>query len=77
MAPSTFLWVIVAGIYFPIPAACLGLGVAIFRVIYAVGYVCYGPNGRAVGALGNDLCILGLFGLSFASSIRFILGDQP
>ena len=77
MAPSTFLWLMIAGIYFPIPSAALGLGVIIFRLFYAIGYTLYGAKGRSIGALGNDLCILGLFALSFASSVRFILGDLP
>lgn len=77
MAVPTFLWLLIAGVYFPIPAAALGLGAIIFRLIYVIGYVLYGAKGRAIGAGGNDLMVLALFGLSFASSVRFILGDLP
>jgi len=76
-APTTFVWLFIAGIYFPIPAAVIGLGSIIFRIFYGVGYVKSGAKGRTIGALGNDLCILGLLGLSFASGVMFILGNQP
>ena len=77
MAPSTILWVFCAGIYFPIPAAVLGLIVIIVRAMYAYGYAKGGPAGRLIGALGNDLAVLALFGLSIASGIMFVLGNAP
>jgi hypothetical protein len=36
----------ISGIYFPIPSAVLGLVVFIARLIYTIGYVWGGPNGR-------------------------------
>jgi glutathione S-transferase len=77
MAPSTLVWLLISGIYFPVAAAVLGLAVIIFRLIYAIGYANGGPKGRLVGALGNDLALLGLIGLSFASSIMFTKGSSP
>ena len=77
MSPSTFVWLFIAGIYFPIPAAVLGFGVFIFRLVYTIGYVKGGPGGRLVGAIANDLLLLGLVGLSFASGVMFVMGNKP
>ena len=71
---STLIMIIIAGIYFPIPAASLGLAIFIARIIYSVGYVMGGPKGRSVGALINDFAMLGAFVLSVISSIYFIVG---
>ena len=75
MAPSTFVFLLVSGIYFPIPAAAIGLALAIFRVIYSIGYAKGGPKGRLIGAIGNDLALLGLIGLGFASGAMFANGN--
>lgn len=77
MAPTTIVWLFCAGIYFPIPAAILGLAVIIFRAIYSIGYAKGGPSGRLIGALGNDLVLLGLLGLSMASGVMFVMGNTP
>jgi hypothetical protein len=76
-APTCFVWLFISGVYFPIPAACIGLATIIFRIFYSVGYVRSGAKGRLIGAIGNDLCILGQFGLAFASGVMFILGNSP
>jgi glutathione S-transferase len=76
MAPSTFIFLLIAGVYFPIPAAAIGLALAIGRFIYSIGYANGGPKGRLIGALTNDFCLLGLVGLSFASAIMFINGNS-
>jgi glutathione S-transferase len=73
---STLIFIIIAGVYFPIPAAVLGLVVFIARLIYAIGYAKGGPTGRSIGAIANDLAILGLFVLSVISSIFFIVGKD-
>jgi uncharacterized membrane protein YecN with MAPEG domain len=73
-APTTFVWLFVAGVYFPIASAVLGVVVLISRFLYAVGYSKNGPKGRIAGVLGNDLALLGLLGLSLASGIMFVLG---
>jgi uncharacterized membrane protein YecN with MAPEG domain len=75
-APSTLAWIFISGLYFPIPSAAIGAALIIFRLMYAVGYAKSGPKGRGIGALGNDLCILGLFGLSLASGIMFAMGKS-
>jgi len=77
MAPSTFLWLLIAGIYFPVAASWLGLGVAVCRLVYSVGYASKGPKGRGFGALGNDVFILGLFLLSLASGYKLTKGELP
>ena len=78
MAPSTLVWLLIAGLYFPIPAAAIGLGVIVFRLIYAIGYAGEnGPKGRLIGAIGNDFMLLGLFGLSIASGAKMINGNSP
>jgi glutathione S-transferase len=78
MAPSTLVWLLIAGLYFPIPAAAIGLGVIFFRLIYSIGYAGdKGPKGRVIGAVGNDFMILGLFGLSIASGAMMINGNSP
>lgn len=64
----------IAGIYFPIVTAILGALAFVGRLFYAIGYANGGPQGRLIGALIGDLVILGLFGLSAASSVFFILG---
>jgi glutathione S-transferase len=68
-APSTYAFLLIGGIYFSIASAVLGLIVLISRAMYAIGYNSKGPGGRLIGAILNDLAILGLFGLSIASSI--------
>jgi glutathione S-transferase len=76
MAPTTFLWLLIAGIYFPLPAAALGVGVFVFRLIYAVNYAKKGPGGRGLGAIGNDLALLGLLSLSLASGVKLALSTS-
>jgi glutathione S-transferase len=73
---STLIFLLIAGVYFPIPSAVLGLAVFIGRLIYAIGYMMGGPKGRLIGVLINDLAILGAFVLAFISSVKFILGQQ-
>ena len=73
---STMIFLLIAGIYFPIPSAVLGLAVFLGRLLYAIGYAVGGPNGRLVGVLINDLAILGSFVLSFISSVFWIVGKQ-
>lgn len=75
MVASTLVFLLVAGIYFPIPSASVGLVMIIARIIYTCGYTMAGPRGRNVGAIINDLAFLALFVLSFISSIYFILNQ--
>ncbi len=73
---STLIFLLVAGVYFPIPAAALGLAVFIGRLTYAIGYTRGGPTGRFIGVLINDIAIIGSFVLGVISSIYFILGNS-
>ena len=67
---------LIAGLYFPIPAAAMGLGITVSRFVYAWGYTYAGPGGRAAGVLVNDLLVLGLFVLSIITSVYFIQGKE-
>jgi len=73
---STMVFLLIAGIYFPIPSAALGLAVFIGRLIYAIGYTVGGPQGRLIGVIINDLAIIGSFVLSFISSVYWIVGKE-
>jgi glutathione S-transferase len=73
---STLAILLIAGIYFPIPSAALGLAIFLGRLIYAIGYMTGGPQGRLIGVLINDFAFLGAFVLSFISSVFFIVGKQ-
>ena len=66
----------IAGVYFPVPSAALGLAIFIARIIYTAGYVTGGPKGRTIGALTNDLAFLGVGVLAIISSIYYILGKD-
>ena len=72
MATTSMVFLLAAGLYFPIPAASLGLAMILFRAWYVCGYRCSGPNGRIVGALLNDLMIVALFILGFISAVYLI-----
>lgn len=76
MSPSIFSLLPIAGLYFPIPAAALGLVLAISRLIYVIGYTTVGPEGRLIGSLGNHLSILALFVIAMISGIKFITGSN-
>jgi hypothetical protein len=67
---------LIGGLYFPIPSAAIGIGIVIARVIYACGYVSGGPSSRLVGALLNDILVLGSFALAVISSVYFFLGTN-
>jgi glutathione S-transferase len=73
-APSGLVMHFVAGIYFPIAIAVIGVVAIIGRLIYSIGYANGGPKGRLVGAIIGDLILLGQLGLSLASAIMFIQG---
>ncbi len=76
MIASILLLVIVAGIYFPLPAAGLGAVIFLSRIVYSIGYIYNGPKGRYIGAYTNDIAILGVFVLGVLSSVYFLLGKD-
>ncbi len=73
---SNLVFLLIAGLYFPIPAAAVGAGIILSRLIYACGYNAAGPTGRTIGALLNDLCTLALFVLAILSCVYFIMGHS-
>lgn len=46
------------------------------RLIYSIGYSSSGPNGRIVGALLNDIAILGLFIMSMMYCVNALTANQ-
>lgn len=74
---STLLVVVFAGLYYPVPAACLGLAIIIGRLVYAIGYASKGPQGRVVGVILSNIGFLGCFGLSITSAVNMIQGYSP
>lgn len=73
---TNLIFHVVAGIYFPIPAAILGFGIIISRFVYAIGYTQGGPNSRILGALANDLITLAELILAIISCVKFMQGVQ-
>lgn len=73
---SSLAFLLLGGLNFPIIAASFGLAMIIGRIIYAIGYCSSGPHGRLIGALVNDLMVLGLLVLSYISAVYMILDIQ-
>ena len=61
MIASSLLFLLIGGLHCPLCASGFGVLMIISRIFYAVGYVKKGPKGRLVGALLNDIALLGLF----------------
>lgn len=77
MAPSTFVSLLLAGLYFPQASAVLGLIVVVSRVLYSIGYMSGGPKGRSIGAIGNDIGLFGLIILAGITGWRIVNGTGP
>ncbi len=75
MAPSIFVFLLIAGFYFPLLAAAVGFTLAIFRGVYSINYMRKGPRGREIGAVGNAYSLIVLLILSLASCVKFALGN--
>ena len=73
---ANIIFLVVGGIYYPIVASAFGFGIAVSRLIYAIGYVMRGPDGRLLGAILNDLITLAQFVLAIMSSAQFIGGGN-
>mmetsp|Transcript_68423 Transcript_68423/g.182061 ORF Transcript_68423/g.182061 Transcript_68423/m.182061 type:complete len:181 (-) Transcript_68423:32-574(-) len=69
--PSVLTLLMLAGIRSPRPAAALGLGYFVARILYAQGYRgAKGAKGREAGAISGMLCLLGLFGLTVHGGLK-------
>ena len=71
---SNIALILIGGLYFPIVCACLGLGVAVSRILYAVGYAMGGANHpiRTIGAVANDLVTLATIVFAVWSCIKWM-----
>jgi glutathione S-transferase len=69
---SCLAFLLIGGLYFPIPSASISLAIIIARFIYAYGYTTNGPAGSLIGALGNDVLVLAQLILAIISSVYFI-----
>lgn len=76
MFGPSVVFLVAGGIYYPIPAASIGLFLIISRIVYSCSYSMGGPQQRLIGAIMNDAALLALFILSFISGIRFILDEE-
>ena len=65
---------IIGGIKFPIVTSIVGLVYFLARLLYSVMYIRSGPQGRLLGALIGDLCLLVLLVMSFWS-VGIIFND--
>ncbi|KYK59678.1 microsomal glutathione S-transferase 3 [Drechmeria coniospora] len=66
---------LIAGVRYPVPAAVLGFGWNISRLVYLFGYTSSaGPKGRTAGSIGSAMCDLVLKLMSASVSAMFILG---
>lgn len=65
---------LIAGIRFPVPAAVMGAGWLVSRVVYTIGYTSNGPKGRMTGSIGHYLCGLGLALTACYTSVQMVRG---
>jgi len=72
---SNLTFLIISGIYFPIPSAAIGAGIILARIIYTCGYSSKGPQGRFIGVALNSLLTLAQIGLTIVSAVYFINGN--
>jgi glutathione S-transferase len=77
MAPSIFMCLLLAGLYYPLQTALIGLIMAVSRLFYGIGYMTYGPKGSTIGAFGNDICLLALFYLTGMTGWKIANGKSP
>jgi uncharacterized membrane protein YecN with MAPEG domain len=70
---SCLCFLLVGGLYFPIPAAVMGFIMIVGRLIYAIGYLKSGPNGRFLGVIVNDSAVVGLLVIALMSSSYMIM----
>ncbi|POR33428.1 DNA polymerase type-X family protein pol4 [Tolypocladium paradoxum] len=67
---------LIAGLRFPFPAAVLGAGWSLSRLLYLFGYTSSaGPRGRTTGALGANVTDFILKLTAAYASVMFVLGE--
>ena len=67
---SILALLLIAGIGFPTVAGILGWTYFVGRVLFTIGYISKGPQGRLIGVVLVDLALLGLAGTSIASGLK-------
>lgn len=65
---------LIAGTRFPVPAAVMGAGWLMSRIVYTIGYTRNGPKGRLMGSLGHYLFGLGLVSTACYTSVQMVRG---
>lgn len=68
--------ILAAAVYYPMYATFMGVLVLVGRLLFAIGYVSSGANGRIVGALLIDIALVGLLGLSVCSGWNIAQGKN-
>lgn len=69
---TVIVLLVVAGLFFPIVAAVCGFAIFIGRILYTIGYLKSGPQGRLIGVIIIDLATVVLIVTGFWGAIKFI-----
>ena len=67
--PIVIVGALISGIEYPLWTFYLCVGYSIARVMYNIGYMRH-PKGRVVGAILQDLAVLGFIGLGYSSAYK-------
>jgi glutathione S-transferase len=70
---SFLIGLLVAGLRWPVVAAGLGAGYVVFRILYGIGYVSKGPNGRYPWATLGSLSHYTLTIMAITNVVKYIL----
>ena len=76
MIASSLMFLLVGGLYCPCIASGLGGLMIISRILYATGYANKGPNGRLIGAVLNDVALLGLFIMGMIFVVKLMMKNS-
>eukprot|EP01134_Creolimax_fragrantissima_P001498 CFRG1498T1 len=65
------VFTLISGLFYPALTVGTGIAFIVGRALYSQGYAKKGPQGRLVGVLISDLCLLVLFGAAAYGSFQF------
>ena len=74
MIASSLIFLLIGGLYCPCIASGLGALMIVSRLFYSIGYTSKGPAGRLIGALLNDVGLLGLIIMDTIFFVKLIKG---